>query len=132
MSVFDIDFAACALPAMMDHFGDAATYTYPNEDEVSLTGMKGEERSEIIETQDGRSERRFCIFTIGRDQSADFGGLDDAQQKGFFTIDGEYWAIDGIVEKTTPTVTFQLLRMSTAEVGRRGYDRQQSGGRGRK
>ena len=110
---------------MMQHFGDAATYTYPDGDEVSLTGMKGEERSEIVETQDGRAERRVCILTIGRDQTTDFGGLDDAEQKGFFTIDGEYWAIDGIIEKTSPTITFQLLRVAPTEVGRRGYDRRQ-------
>ena len=126
MSLFDSQFAACALPGMMAHFGADSLYIPPDGSaDLPVTAMWGPEQSEIIETQDGRIEQRTRQVTIGRDPDSPFGGIDDPPQKGAFSKDGEIWAIagDGALEKTDATITFKLVHAEPIEVGRRGYER---------
>jgi hypothetical protein len=126
MSLFDTQFAACALPAMMTHFGDATLYIPPDGDvDLPVTAMWGPEQSEIVETADGRIEQRTRQITIGRDADSPFGGIADPPQKGAFSLAGEIWAIagDGALEKTAATITFKLIHAAPIEVGRHGYER---------
>jgi hypothetical protein len=126
MSPFDSAFAACALPPMLRHFGVATLFRPPDgETDVPVTAIWGPESWEIRESMTGREEIRVRQITLSRTSDDEFDGLADPQRKGGFLLpeDGSYWAIDGVVEKTIPSITFRLIRAEPTEVGRRGYER---------
>lgn len=125
MSTFTENYAAAALPALFDVYGQAVTYTPAGGDGVALTAILSPDEIEELPTLDGRELRRTRHATISRDPDGDAGGVASPSHRDTVTADGRTYAVEAVAEMTDAWARLRLTHSAALEVTRPAYRRSQ-------
>jgi len=113
-SLFETDYAAAALPALLAVRGIAATYTPVTGAAVSLTGISGPVTRERVHSLDGTREVQVRQFTITTDPTSQYGGVASPTIHATVTIGSEIWDVDEVLDGPG-LATLRLVREPSAE-----------------
>ena len=121
-SDFDTLMAAIGVPVLMEHLGDAITYTPAGGAGAAITGILGFEEDREDETLDGRRLRRLRDVTVNTDPAdPDYGGVASPALNATVTVGGVQYAVESIVSLSANLVRLALRRVTALEVSRENY-----------
>lgn len=119
-STFDDDFEQLATPHLVAAFGEEITYTVDGEP-TTLTATVLDERLVEEATQTGRDVHAILDVEIGRDPSADRGGIENPRVDATVTIRGVVYAVREIAEQSAYSTTLRVIRKTSKERTRAKY-----------
>lgn len=122
-SAFDADFAASAVPQLLDVFGDSAKIKYlnPQADPVSLTAILGDIRARPEDGERGRKRRKVRQVKFSTDPASADGGVAEPAEQHTLEIDGSIWSIESIDSINDSMATVTVVRIGSVEISRQGY-----------
>jgi len=120
MTRFDDHFAEVGAPALMSQLGEPVQYLAPGQQPVHLTGIVGEERSEIETTDQGRQRVRTLEVMVLTDPNSDYGGIASPAENAELVVRNETWPV---IDKTVTAtmITFRLQLKGSVEYSRPRY-----------
>ena len=121
MSLFDANFAAGGVPALMDHLGESITYTPPGGVAVSLTADVSPLRREEADDFTGRNARWVREAIVATDPDGDYGGVAAPVLGAVVTIGGETYSVDHLSDLSASAARLHLTRVESRERSRPGY-----------
>lgn len=127
MSVFAEDFAGIGVPAQFENQGQTVQYVDATADDLTLTAVVGNIRSEQAERSGDTILERTRDVSVGTDPTSVFGGVASprAEVNGipiYFVISGELW--DAIAVTITESIArFTCVQRPIVEAGREGLRR---------
>ena len=121
MTTFDDEFDAVAADALMDEFGESATYHPVSGDDVALTVLPTDEQVEERQENDRLVKYRTLAVTISTDPAGDYGGVAAPSVLASVTYGGAKYAIEGVQDTDGSFVDLKLARPELVEHGRPQY-----------
>ena len=119
-SLFDTDYAAAVLPALLEVHGSAAIYTPAGGSPVSLTGLTGPVELVEADVLEGLQEQQTRTLTISIDAGGDYGGIAAPAIHDTVQIDSVDWDVAEVAPGHA-TVTLTLVRHPSVEKSRPNF-----------
>jgi hypothetical protein len=118
---FDTIFAECARPRMVNITGTSIVYRAPDADAVTATAVVGEIAADEQTDDEGRRREQRRSIIIGRDATAEGGGVANVREDATIDIGTDRWSIEAIEALTGAYTRVRVIRIGTVEVSRPGY-----------
>ena len=118
---FAADFAAVGVPALLDVYGQAVTYTPAGGAATPLTAIVGADQVDYTPTLAGYEIVRRRAVTIGLDPAASYGGIAAPWPGDTLTIDGHTYTVETVENLSPSFARLRAIHRGSAERTRPAY-----------